>query len=584
MPDVRDLKDQAAKYLAKGRFDKAASAYEELCRLAPEDIQLRVRLGDALVKMGERPRAIDAYRAAAEAYARDGQLPRAIAVCKLILDIDPRHLQTQAALATLYAKRSPDAGPGTKGAVASNTPTPPVSTPSASIELEVSFRPEWEGENGPALDEFACAGDEPSGLELDTASGGSSWRGAHIAWESPEDSAGSPPSEGGAALAAVVEAMSPAVEDPFAEPSHAATAAPRTISLSDLDLGEPELLGLSSPKASDSPVVTHGLVEALERATAASSTRAAEGKAGSLLADLAVARLSEDDDVDITVEPPFDASALPEIPLFSDLSRRAFIDLASQCGWRRCAPGQVIIEEGAAGASFFVVTSGRVNVVKRSGEGLLRLAQLGEGSFFGEMALLSGAPRVASVIADEETECLEISAELLASLIARHPGVGQALKKFCRHRLLANVMATSPVFRPFGAKDRRTLIGKLKARDVTAGEAVLTEGRPADGLYVVMAGEVAVSKRIDGQEAVVATLHEGELFGEISLLTKRAATATVAATRTSTLLRLPRETFDEVISTHPQILVLVSELSEARLKALDELGRTGLGAEGLLLL
>jgi CRP-like cAMP-binding protein len=62
----------------------------------------------------------------------------------------------------------------------------------------------------------------------------------------------------------------------------------------------------------------------------------------------------------------------------------------------------------------------------------------------------------------------------------------------------------------------------------------------------------------------LAQLREGELFGEMSLLQKTPATATVTASRNTSLLRLPREDFDTLILTHPQILALVSELSETR--------------------
>jgi CRP-like cAMP-binding protein len=67
----------------------------------------------------------------------------------------------------------------------------------------------------------------------------------------------------------------------------------------------------------------------------------------------------------------------------------------------------------------------------------------------------------------------------------------------------------------------------------------------------------------------LATLHEGEVFGEISLLQKSPATASVSAAKRTSLLRLPREVFDQVILTHPQVLQLVSELSESRQRATE---------------
>jgi CRP-like cAMP-binding protein len=138
-------------------------------------------------------------------------------------------------------------------------------------------------------------------------------------------------------------------------------------------------------------------------------------------------------------------------------------------------------------------------------------------------------------------------------------------------------MNTSALCQPFGRKDRRELMERFLARDVRRGEVLIREGHQVDGLYMVMSGEVEVRKA--GQ--YLATLREGELFGEMSLLQKTPASATVTATRYTSLLRLPREDFDTLILTHPQILALVSELTDARQRELDSLlvGRTGAAAD-----
>jgi CRP-like cAMP-binding protein len=260
--------------------------------------------------------------------------------------------------------------------------------------------------------------------------------------------------------------------------------------------------------------------------------------------------------------------ALPNIPLFSDLPREAFIELFERCPLRRFSQGSRVFEQGSHGDAFYVICEGSVSVFRYEGGQRKELAVLNSGAFFGEMALLSGAPRMASVeSASEDTQLLEISAPVLAELSRLHPQVARALKKFCRERLLSNVMSTSALFEPFNRKDRRALVEKFRAREVKRNEVIVREGENADGLYVVLSGEVEASK--SGQ--VLSRLKEGELFGEISLLSKTPATATVMATRRTSLLRLPREDFDALILSHPQILVLISELSEQRLRRTEAL-------------
>jgi CRP-like cAMP-binding protein len=168
--------------------------------------------------------------------------------------------------------------------------------------------------------------------------------------------------------------------------------------------------------------------------------------------------------------------------------------------------------------------------------------------------------------AAEDTQLLEISASVLSELSGRYPQVARALKKFCRERLLSNVMNSSPLFRVLGRKDRRELIERFRARDVRRGENLIRDGEQTDGLYVVLTGEVEVHK----QNQLLTRLKEGDLFGEISLLQKTPATATVMASRHTTILRLPREDFDRLIMSYPHILALFSELTDERLRRTEQ--------------
>ena len=207
-----------------------------------------------------------------------------------------------------------------------------------------------------------------------------------------------------------------------------------------------------------------------------------------------------------------------------------------------------------------MVCSGKMKVTKVADGEQLVMAYLAEGAFFGEMALLSGAKRAATVVAEEESELLEISAPVLNGLAKRYPHVGSSLRQFGRQRLLANVMATSELFRPFDKADRKRLVELFKVREVQPDEVVVAEGRPTDGLYLLMSGEVEVSL----QGKPLATLSDGEIFGEMSLLSQKPASATVSARRRSPVLRIPRERFQELVVTYPQVLVLLSEMADQR--------------------
>ncbi len=297
-----------------------------------------------------------------------------------------------------------------------------------------------------------------------------------------------------------------------------------------------------------------------------------------------------DSDIDqafgaISPAAPLPKHKLPaRVPLFDDLGQDAFVELVNKLSYHRHVPGQLIIREGDPGRSFFVIVEGKVRVFKRQPDGKeLTLAHLGEGAFFGEMALLSGAPRTANVVAEEETEILEVSDVVLRELAQRHPNVIASLKNFYRQRLLNNVMAISPLFQGFDQSQRKRIVEKFKLRQAAPGEVLITEGKPSDGLYVVLHGSVAVAAKAGNQHPVpLAKLKEGDIFGEMSLLTRKPATATVSSLASSILLKLPRENFQELLMTHPQILELVSELNEQRKSATEAiLHGQGPGHDGM---
>jgi CRP-like cAMP-binding protein len=102
--------------------------------------------------------------------------------------------------------------------------------------------------------------------------------------------------------------------------------------------------------------------------------------------------------------------ALRNVPLFAGLESTDLQRLGRILVPRQYEPGEVIIREGDEAVGFFVISSGKVRVVKDlSGDKEQALATLTPGEFFGETALLDGYPRTASVQAVEKTECLALT-------------------------------------------------------------------------------------------------------------------------------------------------------------------------------
>ena len=257
---------------------------------------------------------------------------------------------------------------------------------------------------------------------------------------------------------------------------------------------------------------------------------------------------------------------LPPIPLFSELGADAFAAVLPALKLRRVRPGEVILAEGEPGQAFFVLARGEVRVTKTLAQGgEVELARLHEGAIFGEMALVSAAPRSATVTALTDADLLEFDRDALAAASREVATLAAALDKFTRERLLNNLLSTSPLFRPLDRKQRIDLVRRFTAHDVAAGVAIIREGEPGRGLFVLLAGEVDVSKVDADSKVLLATLKPGDVFGEISLLHDETATATVTAARQSTVLFLARDVFLRLTEAFPEIKEWVAQISEERL-------------------
>jgi cAMP-dependent protein kinase regulator len=256
---------------------------------------------------------------------------------------------------------------------------------------------------------------------------------------------------------------------------------------------------------------------------------------------------------------------LHPVPLLSELSEDAFRRVLGTLVVRRLPGGAHVLREGEAGESFFFVATGAVRVYATDGLGRQQeLATLGENAVFGEMALLSAQPRTASVEVVGEADLLEVTRASLAQLADELQPVAEALHRFTRDRLLANLLATSPLFRPFSRAQQLDLLRRFTSHDVAPGTAIIHEHEEGHGLFVVLSGELEVTTVSGGAQVPLATLRAGEVFGEGALLSGGRTSASVTATRPSTVLFLARTYVERMVAGVPEIKQYLGGLAEER--------------------
>lgn len=120
-----------------------------------------------------------------------------------------------------------------------------------------------------------------------------------------------------------------------------------------------------------------------------------------------------------------------------------------------------------------------------------------------------------------------------------------------------------PLFRHLGDAQLIRVLAATRAKAFAAGDVVLTEGEPADAMYVVLSGAV----RIEKSGVAVAALEPGAHFGELALLDGAPRSATAVMTSAGRLLRLRRDALDEVTDQDPGIAVSILRTFAATLAA-----------------
>jgi len=126
-----------------------------------------------------------------------------------------------------------------------------------------------------------------------------------------------------------------------------------------------------------------------------------------------------------------------------------------------------------------------------------------------------------------------------------------------------------PFLEPLSPEERQQLAGRIKPASYAAGETVIREGDEGDSFYVIAEGEVEIRVGDKGQEQVVARLHAGDFFGEMSLMTGEARTATVVTCCDCQFYVISKRAFESLIAAHEALVEDIGAKLETRRTELE---------------
>ena len=261
-----------------------------------------------------------------------------------------------------------------------------------------------------------------------------------------------------------------------------------------------------------------------------------------------------------------------QIPLFAPVNPLMFRELMLGSTIHVLDAGDIVFRRNDYTNSFFTIFDGGVDIQIDDTRPDVRIP-LVAGQFFGEMGLLSGRRRTATVIARQGCVLIETPRrdilKLLNSVDAARLVIDQTFI----------VRAIQSGFAPQAkTADLLPIAAKSKLNRYKAGQILFSEGDEADTLHLVRSGSLAVLRSVGGREIVMSYVAAGNYVGEMGLMGSTRRSATVRATVATETISLDADTFAELLRRNPALRTELEETvrqrvaSNTRLQGQDNAG------------
>jgi CRP-like cAMP-binding protein/Fe-S-cluster-containing hydrogenase component 2/thioredoxin reductase len=214
---------------------------------------------------------------------------------------------------------------------------------------------------------------------------------------------------------------------------------------------------------------------------------------------------------------------------------------------RAYGPGQVIFERNDPGSSLFGIAGGSVLVEVNPNDPSITVP-IGTGEIFGEVGLISGRRRGATVRAAEPAVVVEIPRTAALRLQSQVPAARAEIARISTERQLLQLFKAG-----LTKDDVGDVVAGSQIMTVKAGDALINEGEDGRDIFVVRSGSMIVEKTVGGKPVFLSYLPAGSFVGEMALIAGGKRTATVKAAIKSDVIRLPGEAFAALMTKNPTL-------------------------------
>ena len=411
----KSREDDVVSLIAAKKYARAIEVLKAQLRKKGANPSLRMQLADVLILADKKQEAIGLLIPLADQYARDGFAAKAVSVLKKIQRVDPGRRDVEERLARQIEERQREAatalplsrpgGPGPDAAAGGFAEGP-------ALEIGFEMMAPISAPVPPPLDLPRAVADAPPDATLPVG----------------EPLPVRPP----------VRPVAPAPASPAAPATAPAAAAkPVEEEIEDYDL-------LYYDEEGDEEEIDVPLEAELVEVDATPAEPMSAGQFADELMGLVDSVFQEFPAAATAAAPATQAgnrggSQIVVSPLFRDFAVDEMVAVIQGLKLLSFERGESIIREGQPGGSLYMLTAGRVRAFKKDPTSGKQnpLGDLKEGAFFGEMSILTGQPRMASVVALSRCELLELDRPALDGITKTHPHVWNVLREFAEKRAQA---------------------------------------------------------------------------------------------------------------------------------------------------
>ncbi|MEP3421680.1 MAG: cyclic nucleotide-binding domain-containing protein [Erythrobacter sp.] len=254
-----------------------------------------------------------------------------------------------------------------------------------------------------------------------------------------------------------------------------------------------------------------------------------------------------------------------QVSIFRGLSTLQMRELMLDSICSAFAPGEPIFRRDEPGSSLFAIAQGTVAVEVNPNNPSITVP-IQQGSIFGEVGLISGRRRGATIRAAEDVVVVELSRKAALKLIKSSPEAEAEVTRISIERQILQIFGSG-----LTPEDIGPLVDSAEMKEIRAGETVIAEGDDDKDLYICRVGSMKVEKEIDGKSVFLSLIPAGNFFGEMAVIDGSERTSTVSASIKSEVIRLPGEGFLALLDKKPQLRERALEVMAERRRSNEEI-------------